>query len=95
MKYYINPFLKAFDFNGKSTIKQFWVFILFQYLIFFIIGLIEGQVGIKYVGKVYLFVTLVPFIALGFRRLNDSGFNRWLFLIPIANIILASIPKKG
>lgn len=94
MKYLTDPFVKMFDFNGKSSVKEFWIFILFQYIIIFILGIVGAMIDFRFLGKLYIIISLIPFIALGFRRLKDAGFNQWLFLIPIANIILASIPKK-
>lgn len=94
MKYLINPFINMFDFEGKASVKEFWIFILFQYIIMFVLGILGAMINFRFLGKLYLLISLLPFIALGFRRLKDAGFNQWLFLIPIANIILASIPKK-
>lgn len=94
MKYLTDPFVKMFDFNGKSSVKEFWIFVLFQYIIMFILGIVGAMIDFRFLGKLYIIISLIPFIALGFRRLKDAGFNQWLFLIPIANIILASIPKK-
>jgi uncharacterized membrane protein YhaH (DUF805 family) len=37
---------------------------------------------------------MIPFITLGFRRLNDAKFSKWLFLIPVVNLILAAFPSK-
>lgn len=94
MKYFTTPFIRFLDFNGKSSVKEFWMFLIFQYMIFTILGFVEGMIGILYFGKIYLLIILIPFTALGFRRLNDAGFNRWLFLIPLVNILLASIKKN-
>jgi uncharacterized membrane protein YhaH (DUF805 family) len=37
----------------------------------------------------------LPLITLGFRRLNDAGYNKWLFLIPIAGVLLATTPQDN
>ena len=94
MKYYIKPFKKMLDFTGKSTNKEFWLFFLFHVIISGIIGFLRGLTGIEYLNEIYFICTLLPFIALGFRRLNDAGYNKWLFLIPFLNIVLACLPKK-
>jgi|SRR5690554_3429767 len=96
MKYIITPFKKIFDFTGKSSIKEFWIFYLFMFLSGFFSGILSGITGIEYLGKIWLYVILLPvFISLGFRRLNDVGINKFLFLIPLVNLILASLPKDN
>lgn len=94
MKYFITPFKKMFDVTGKSTVKEFWLFFLIDTLVAGVFGFISGIFGIGYIGDAYLIVSCLPFIALGFRRLNDAGYNKWLFLIPIANLILVSLDSK-
>jgi uncharacterized membrane protein YhaH (DUF805 family) len=94
MKYYIDPFKKVFDFNGKSTKKEFWMFFLWQIVAMTVFGVIQGLTGIEYIGKAYLIASLLPFMSLGFRRLNEGGFNKLLFLIPFVNIILASVDRN-
>lgn len=94
MKYFITPFKKVFDFNGKSTIKEFWYFVLINVVIHFIIGLIESLINVEYIGEIVRIIVLLPFISLGFRRLNEVGINKFLFLIPFVNFILASLSPK-
>lgn len=95
MKYYLSAFNKIFNFKGKANMKEFW----YYFIINFIINIFLLYVGIKIfdtdlISDVYRFISLVPFISLGFRRLRDAGFNPWLFLIPVVNLILAGIPKN-
>ena len=94
MKYFITPFKKVFDFNGKSTIKEFWYFVLINIAIHFLLGLLESSINIEYIGEIFRIIVLLPFISLGFRRLNEVGINKFLFLIPFVNFILASLSKK-
>lgn len=94
MNYFITPFKKMFDFTGKSTVKEFWLFFLIDTLVAGVFGFISGIFDIGYIGDAYLILSGLPFIALGFRRLNDAGYNKWLFLIPIANLILVSLDSK-
>jgi uncharacterized membrane protein YhaH (DUF805 family) len=37
---------------------------------------------------------IIPYMAIGFRRLNDAGINKFLFLIPFVGLILAVYPSK-
>lgn len=96
MKYYILGFKRYFDFNGKSTRKEFWYFFLFDVIIHILLGLLKGKFGesVEFVSTIYSMCIIIPYISLGFRRLNDAGYNKFLFLIPIANLFFASMESK-
>lgn len=94
MKYYWMPFKKCLDFKGKSSLKEFWFFVLINILVSFLIGFFKFLHNIEHLGDVYTVLILLPIYALGFRRLNDAGVNKYLFLIPLVNIILAGLPSK-
>jgi uncharacterized membrane protein YhaH (DUF805 family) len=94
MKYLIEPFKKILDFSGKSTIKEFWFFFLFSFLLSVIFGIISAIFNFEELKTIFRLVMVLPFISIGFRRLNDAGFNKWLFLIPFVNLILAGINKN-
>ncbi|WOC40387.1 DUF805 domain-containing protein [Polaribacter sp. HL-MS24] len=98
MKYYLLAFKRAFDFKGKSSQKEFWVFFLLDCLIYILIGFFEGATSYIDLSNnimiIYSILTFIPFISLGFRRLNDAGYNKLLFLIPIANLFFASMETK-
>jgi uncharacterized membrane protein YhaH (DUF805 family) len=93
MKYLITPFKNVFDFKGTSTIKEFWYFVLITTIIHIFICLVKSSLNMYYLGDIIRVITLLPFIALGFRRLNEAGINKFLFLIPFVNLILASMAK--
>ncbi|MFD1614930.1 DUF805 domain-containing protein [Gelatiniphilus marinus] len=96
MKYLITPFKKYFDISTKASIKEFWYFFLFYtFLISPMFGFLRGLYNINdNIALVIRIVLLIPFITIGFRRLNDAKINKWLFLIPFVNLILASSPSK-
>lgn len=96
MKYLITPFKKYFVINEKSSLKEFWYFFLIlTFLINPFIGFFKGFFDINYYAILTLRIFfLIPFLTLGFRRLNETKFSKWLFLIPFVNLILASFPVK-
>lgn len=94
MKYIITPFNKIFDINSTATVKEFWVFILFYFLISIIFKIIETTFFKTQYHLYFTLLMLVPKYTLGFRRLNDAGINKFLFLIPFINVFLASLPSK-
>lgn len=95
MNYYTLAFKKMFDFKGRATINEFWYFFLTNILLFMVLGFLRRPLDLPLVlGDILRVVLIIPTLALGFRRLNDAGFNRWLFLIPMINLLLAGFPSK-
>jgi uncharacterized membrane protein YhaH (DUF805 family) len=94
MKYFINALRKWNDFDGKTSLKEFWIFFLIFSLLGLPIGFIRSLIDFEYLNTIYLIIMFVPFLAIGFRRLNDAGINRYLFLIPFVNLLLALFPSR-
>ena len=88
MNYYLKVLQNYATFNGRARRKEDWMFFLFNVIGSFIISFIGGIIGI-HVGNLYLWVVLIPSIAVGFRRMHDVGKSGWFLLIPIYNFILA------
>lgn len=95
MTYILDPFIKVFDFKGKATLKEFWLFFLFYLISGFIVIFIAAKFNIEALKTTYRLLMLIPLTSLGFRRLNDAGFNKWLFLVPFVNLILAGIHRNN
>lgn len=89
MNYYITPFKNILNFKGRASRKEFWYFFLINAIISTILILTKKLHGIDDIDIYYRRIYIIPFIALGFRRLHDTNKSGWLFLIPVANIILA------
>jgi uncharacterized membrane protein YhaH (DUF805 family) len=95
MKNYFIAFKRMFDFKGESTVNEFWSFFLIKIILIILITYIFKKLNIyDYVFPIYSTLSTVVLISLGFRRLKNAGFSGWLFLIPFANLILASLPSK-
>ena len=98
MNYYIDGFKKAFDFNGRATRTQYWMFALFNILVFIVLlGLIavlggkeSGNAIASILGVVYFLyalVQIIPGIAIGIRRLHDINYSGWWLLISFVPFI--------
>jgi uncharacterized membrane protein YhaH (DUF805 family) len=85
MDYYLAAFKKYATFQGRARRKEYWMFFLFNCLIYFGIGL----VGSSELVLLYYLVVLIPSIAVAVRRMHDVGKSGWFVLIPIYNFILA------
>lgn len=98
MKYYINVLKKYAVFNGRARRKEYWMFILFNYIIVFILGIIQGILGMDVssdkisLGDIYSIAVFIPTIAVGIRRMHDINKSGWWILVPIYNIVLFVMP---
>ncbi|MVZ64522.1 DUF805 domain-containing protein [Sphingobacterium sp. DK4209] len=91
----IKPYLQVFDYRSKSSIKEFWTFFIGVYLILILLGIVGNRIGVENLRIYFAALSFLPLVALGFRRLNEVGINKWLFVIPIAGLYLAGLPAKG
>ena len=95
MKYYFEAFRKIFDFNGQATINQFWTFFFINIVASTVILIISKLVlKTELPATIYRYFSILPLLAIGFRRMIDAGYSRWLFLIPIVNLVFAMLPSK-
>ncbi|MFC1755898.1 DUF805 domain-containing protein [Patescibacteria group bacterium] len=94
MNEYINVLKKYADFKGRASMKEYWMFFLFNIIIAFSLGLVEGALGLfsysddSILATIYQFAILIPSLAVGFRRVHDVDKNGWFYLIPIYSLIL-------
>lgn len=82
---------KYADFNGRATRSEYWYFVLVNILInigISIIGAVVRSPAIfNIIGLVYGLAVLIPSLAVGFRRLHDTGRSAWWVLIGLIPII--------
>ena len=92
MYWYLKVLKNYFGFDGRSRRKEYWMFFLFNVLISIALGVVEGLVGMPgVISGVYTLAILVPSIAVGIRRLHDTGRSGWWMLlafVPLANLVL-------
>ena len=80
------------NFKGRASREEYWMFVLFNIIFIFAISFIEGFLFGLYssiLSNIYTLAILVPSIAVGVRRMHDTGKSGWFLLIPIYNLILA------
>tara|TARA_R110001583_G_scaffold18738_8_gene74243 strand:+ start:217 stop:588 length:372 start_codon:yes stop_codon:yes gene_type:complete len=82
MNYYLDALKKYAVFSGRASRQEYWMFFLFNILIAFAIGFVEGLVGSPgVVSGLYVLALLLPGIAIAVRRLHDTGRSGWWLLI--------------
>ena len=87
MKYYLQAFKNYANFNGRARRKEYWMYILFFYLITFLMIFLDNLLGITIedglgpLTIVYILISIIPTLAVGIRRLHDIGKSGWWLLI--------------
>ncbi len=89
---------KYATFSGRSRRSEYWYFALFYLIIAVVLGIIDrmagtmtsdGMVGI--LGGLFTLAMLIPSLAVGARRLHDTGRSGWwqlIALVPLIGVIV-------
>jgi uncharacterized membrane protein YhaH (DUF805 family) len=90
-------FSKYADFNGTASRPEFWWFMLFVFVAALVLNLVNSTLG-----SLFGLAMLLPELAVGARRLHDTGKSGWwqlLLLVPLLGLIVlivfwAQPPKR-
>jgi uncharacterized membrane protein YhaH (DUF805 family) len=92
MNYYLDVLKKYAVFTGRARRKEYWMFFLFNIIISFVIGFIDGLVGtVGILSIVYALGMLLPGLGVSIRRLHDTDRSGWwlfISLVPIVGFIV-------
>ena len=95
MNWYIGALKKYAVFSGRARRMEYWMFVLFNLIIGFVLGFVEGLAGGPgIVGNIYSLAVLIPGIAVGVRRKHDTDRSGWWLLLPIVNIVFLAQDGK-
>ena len=89
MEEYINFWKNYVNFSGRSTRREFWLPVLFNFVISGVLAIISTALG-----EVFALIVLIPNIANQIRRMHDinkSGWNLLLALIPLVGWIIVLV----
>jgi len=109
MNYFFKAFNNYFNFKGRATRREFWMFFLIAAIIGIVLGLIDRFVlGINsssfftkgIMEGVFALFIAIPYLSLIVRRLHDTGRSGlWMLvvIIPIAGQIwlVIMLAQKG
>jgi uncharacterized membrane protein YhaH (DUF805 family) len=89
MNHYLNVWKNFANFKGRATRSEYWLFVLFNAIIFIILSQISLLIDFPYLSIIYYLAILIPTLAVGVRRMHDVGKSGWFLLVPIYNLILS------
>jgi uncharacterized membrane protein YhaH (DUF805 family) len=87
MEWYLAVLRKYAVFTGRARRREFWMFTLVNVLISIGLSIIDTIIGTDYgsgygiLSTIYSLAVLIPSIAVGVRRLHDTGRTGWWLLI--------------
>ena len=97
MSWYLMVWKRYVDFSGRSRRSEYWYFALFNFIIEFVLVILAVALGgfssgdgesmnpiavpVFFVCTLYVLATFIPSLAVGVRRLHDTGRSAWWILI--------------
>lgn len=96
MKYYADAIKKYAVFSGREGRKEYWMFVLINFIISLVIGLAESALGWKFtvgIGEIgilsciYCLFIFIPSLAIMVRRLHDIDKSGWLVLLELIPVV--------
>lgn len=102
MKYFLQALKNYTGFSGRSTRSEFWFFVLFYYIFFIILAIVDNLVGsvitingpsgpmnlpYGYLCVLFMIAMIIPGLAVAVRRLHDVGKSGWFLLITLIPLI--------
>ena len=91
MEYFLGAYKKYADFTGRARRKEFWMFVLFYFIVSIVLGIVDSIIGFQLLGLLFSLGSIIPSLAIGARRLHDTGRSGWwqlLYLIPLIGLII-------
>ncbi|MDD4871384.1 MAG: DUF805 domain-containing protein [Kiritimatiellae bacterium] len=88
MNWYLEVLKKYAVFGGRARRTEYWMFVLFNMIIGFVLGFVEGLIGGPgVIGMIYCLAVLIPGIAVSVRRLHDTNRSGWWLLIALVPLV--------
>ncbi|PWB70278.1 MAG: DUF805 domain-containing protein [Holophagae bacterium] len=86
MDWYLGVLKKYTEFKGRARRTEYWMFVLFNIIISVVLSIIDRvigtpEMGLGILGTLYALAVLLPSLAVGVRRLHDTGRSGWWLLI--------------
>ena len=80
-------FSKYATFAGRARRSEYWWFFLFNIIVSIVATVIDAALGTAFVALLVALALIVPSIAVGVRRLHDTGRSGWWMLIGLVPLV--------
>ena len=88
MDWYLGVLKQYAVFDGRARRKEYWMFVLFNFVIAAALAIIGQVIGLVDVLRaLYMLGVLVPGLAVSVRRLHDTGRSGWMLLIALVPFV--------
>jgi len=94
MDWFVGCLKKYAVFEGRARRREYWFFVLFAVLIHIVLNIVDRMLGmysaenaIGLLGGIFGLAILIPSLAVGARRLHDTGRSGWWLLIGLVPLI--------
>jgi uncharacterized membrane protein YhaH (DUF805 family) len=88
LNWYLAVLKNYAGFDGRARRTEYWMFFLINIIIVIVLNVIGMAVKAgAFVGDIYGLALLIPSLAVGVRRLHDSGRSGWWLLIGLIPLI--------
>ena len=92
MQWYVKVLQNYTGFQGRAARTEYWMFVLFNLIASIVLSIIQKILHLDpYLTSLYSLAVLLPSLAVGARRLHDTGKSGWwllLSLIPLVGAII-------
>ena len=87
MNWYLAVIKNYVGFSGRARRTEYWMFFLFNLIIGIVLEIIGLALKTQILYYIYGLAVLLPNLAVGVRRLHDTGKTGWWLLIGLIPII--------
>ncbi|MEV8097586.1 DUF805 domain-containing protein [Kitasatospora sp. NPDC085879] len=87
MDWYLAVLKNYAGFGGRARRKEYWMFALVNIAIYVVLAIVGNLLDTALLTGLYGLAVLVPSLAVGVRRLHDTGRSGWWLLIGLIPLI--------
>lgn len=91
MNWYLAVLKNYAGFSGRARRKEYWMFTLISFVISLVLSIIGGLIGADFLAYIYAIAIIIPSLAVGVRRLHDTGRSGWWLLIALIPLVGAIV----
>ena len=78
-------------FSGRARRSEYWWFSLFGFLVGLVAAVLDGALSLGFLYPLAVLALLLPSLAVGVRRLHDTGRSGWWMLLGLVPLVGAIV----